>query len=163
MSSHKAIATFLFPTLAQSRKLLLHFRFIAHTFVSSLSGYVFDTVIRGNFDPFLARLESHLRTDSLISQSTLPTQDNSFTDVFHLSRCHSALLDDMLNACLLRTGQRNVGDLLRQCLEIVLELTIVIGELHRERLQEYQAANFTEELFQKFRGRMATLVYKILL
>ncbi|PPR01645.1 hypothetical protein CVT24_001621 [Panaeolus cyanescens] len=149
MSSHKAIATYLFPTLTKSRRLLLHFRFIAHTFVESLSGYVFDTVIRGNFDPFLARLEQ---------PPDVSSQDASFTDVFHLSRCHSAVLNDMLNACLLRTGQKNVGDLLRQCLEIVLELTIVIGELHRDRLKEYQAATFIEDLFSKFRGRMATLV-----
>ena len=153
MSTHRAVATYLFPTLTPSRKLLLHFRFIAQTFVSSLSGYVFDTAIGGNFDPFLARLSGN---------SSAPDSPNvnglGFSDVFDLAQRHSALLDDVLSACLLRSGQRGVGDLLRQCLELVLEFTVVVGELHRERLQEYQAAALVEDLFRRFTVKTTTLV-----
>ncbi|KJA27578.1 hypothetical protein HYPSUDRAFT_62653 [Hypholoma sublateritium FD-334 SS-4] len=153
MSTHRAVATYLFPTLTPSRKLLLHFRFIAQTFVSSLSGYVFDTAIGGNFDPFLARLSGN---------SSAPDSPNvngrGFSDVFDLAQRHSALLDDVLSACLLRSGQRGVGDLLRQCLELVLEFTVVVGELHRERLQEYQAAALVEDLFRKFTVKTTTLI-----
>jgi hypothetical protein len=159
MSTHRAVATFLFPTLTQSRKLLLHFRFIAQAFVSSLSGYVFDTAIGGNFDPFLARLSS----DTTTTTSTFETYNDTnneggFSDVFELAQRHSALLDDILSACLLRSGQRGVGDLLRHSLELVLEFTIVVGELHRERIQEYQAAPLIQELFKKFCLKMTTLV-----
>lgn len=111
MSTHRAIATYLFPTLTPSRKLLLHFRFIAQTFVSSLSGYVFDTAIGGNFDPFLARLSGNPSGPDSPNVNGL-----GFSDVFELAQRHSALLDDVLSACLLRSGQRGVGDLLRQCI-----------------------------------------------
>lgn len=160
MSTHRAVATFLFPTLTQSRKLLLHFRFIAQAFVSSLSGYVFDTAIGGNFDPFLARLctDTTATATSTFETYNDNNNDGGFSDVFELAQRHSALLDDILSACLLRSGQRGVGDLLRHSLELVLEFTIVVGELQRERIQEYQAAPLIQELFKKFCLKMTTLV-----
>jgi hypothetical protein len=84
--------------------------------------------------------------------------DGGFSDVFELAQCHSALLDNILSACLLRSGQRGVGDLLRHSLEWVLEFMIVVGELHRARIQEYQAALLIQELFKKFCLKMTTLV-----
>jgi len=158
MSTHRAVATFLFPTLTQSRKLLLHFRFIAQGFVSSLSGYVFDTAIGGNFDPFLARLTTDTATTSTSETHSDANDEAGFSNVFELAQRHSALLDDILSACLLRSGQRGVGDLLRHALELVLEFTIVVGELHRARIQEYQAAPLIQELFKKFCLKMTTLV-----
>jgi hypothetical protein len=77
--------------------------------VSGLSGYVFDSAIRGNFDPFLSQLAS--------SPSTHDTRPPNFSDVFELAQCHSALLNDILSACLLRSGQKGVGDLLRHSME----------------------------------------------
>ena len=158
MSTHRAVATFLFPTLTQSRRLLLHFRFIAQAFVSSLSGYVFDTAIGGNFDPFIARLSTDTATTSTSETYNDASNEGGFSDVFELAQRHSALLDDILSACLLRSGQRGVGDLLRHSLELVLEFTIVVGELHRGRIQEYQAAPLIQELFKKFCLKMTTLV-----
>ncbi|KAF8070027.1 gamma-tubulin complex, DGRIP91/SPC98 component protein [Lyophyllum atratum] len=134
----------LFPTLVTPRRHLLHFRFVAQSFVSSLSAYVFDTAIGGNFDPFLARLSSR-------------KEDVGFSDVFALAKSHSKLLDDMLSACLLRSGQRAVGELLRNALELILEYTVVVGELHRGRMEEYQAAPLLEDISKKFFGRMTTL------
>ncbi|KAH9484896.1 hypothetical protein JR316_0001798 [Psilocybe cubensis] len=161
MSTHRNIAITLFPTLSQSRKLLLHFRFVSQAFVSSLSGYVFDTAIGGNFDPFLAQLSGqHLETE-LSHDADPAVQGAKFNDVFELSQRHSALLDDVLSACLLRSGQRGVGDLLRHCLELVLEFTIVVGELHRGRIEEYQAAPMIEELFKKYCTKM-TMLTKVL-
>ena len=156
MSTHRSTSNFLFPTLTKSRKLLLHFRFISQAFVSSLSGYIFDTAIGGNFDPFLARLSSS--GDSGLPMSSPNEQTFEFSDVFELAQCHSALLDDILSACLLRSGQKGVGDLLRHSLELVLEFTIVVSELHRGRLEEYQAAPLVEDLFQRFRTKMITFV-----
>jgi hypothetical protein len=118
--------------------------------MNALSGYVFDTVIGGNFNPFLAELNSHHDGDG--------TPHRRFSDVFELARHHSSLLDDILSACLMRSGQRAAGDLLRNVTEIVLEFAVVLGELSRTRLQEYQAVPMVEDLFTKFRTKMATLV-----
>ncbi|KAJ7772683.1 gamma-tubulin complex, DGRIP91/SPC98 component protein [Mycena maculata] len=136
----------LFPTLTPSNKLLLHLRFIAHSFVASLSEYVFDTAIGGNFDPFLARL-----TEPAEGQTP------AFSDVFALARAHSALMDDVLSACLLRSGQKGAGDLLRQALELVLEFAVLVGDLKTGWLQEYQAAPLLADLAHRFRAKMAAL------
>jgi hypothetical protein len=68
------------------------------------------------------------------------------------------MLDNMLSACLLRSGQKAAGDLLRGALELVLELGVLAGELERERLEEYQAAPLLEDLYATFRIKMSTLV-----
>ena len=145
-------SSLLFPTLASSDKLLMHFRFIAHSFVANLSEYVFDTAIGGNFDPFLSRLSPD--APSILYDGRV----SGFSDVFSLAKAHSTLLDDILSACLLRSGQRGVGDLLRHSLELVLEFAVLAGELKNGRLQEYQAAPLLDDLFQSFRGKMTTLV-----
>ena len=45
-----------FQTLVKFRKLMLHFRFVAQSFISNLSAYVFDTAVGGIFGPFIERL-----------------------------------------------------------------------------------------------------------
>ncbi|KAG1866706.1 Spc98 family-domain-containing protein [Suillus subluteus] len=137
----------LFPTLNQSRKLLTYFRFVAHSFVTTLSAYIFDVAIGGNFDAFLARVTAcRLGTSS------------EFTDVFSVAEAHSAVLNDILSACLMRSAQRAAGDLLRGCLELILELCVMIGDLNDGRLQEYQALSVLDVLFTAFREKMSTLV-----
>ncbi|RXW25020.1 hypothetical protein EST38_g783 [Candolleomyces aberdarensis] len=157
----------LFPTLAQPRKLLLHFRFIAQSFVATLSAYVFDTAIGGNFDPFLAQLESSSLAASAHGTSTSAASTTSkvgssgpheFSDVFELATAHSDLLDRILTACLLRSSQKLPGELLRQSLELVLEFCVVIGELSRGRLKEYEAGPMIEEVFLKLKAKMATFM-----
>ncbi|KAF7309776.1 Spindle pole body component [Mycena indigotica] len=138
----------LFPTLAQTEKLVLHFRFIAQSFVQSLSSYVLDTAIGGNFEPFLTS----------VSPSRLNKFDSGFTDVFSLSKAHSQLMDDILAACLLRSSQRVAGDLLRQALQVVLEFAVLIGERWEGRLKEYQAAPLLEELIGRFKRKMSSLM-----
>ncbi|KAJ6587217.1 gamma-tubulin complex, DGRIP91/SPC98 component protein [Mycena vulgaris] len=133
----------LFPTLTASHKLLLHLRFIAHAFVAGLSHYVFATAIGGNLDPFLARLS---------------LADTRFPDVFALARAHAALLDDVLSACLLRGAQRAAGDVLRQALELVLELAVLVGARRTGRLEEYEAAPQLADLAARFRAKMRALV-----
>jgi hypothetical protein len=123
---------------------------VAQAFVSGLSGYVFDSAIGGNFDPFVSQLS--------VSPSTHDTHRPSFSDVFELAQCHSALLNDILSACLLRSGQKGVGDLLRQSMETVLEFTIVVGELQRRRIEEYQASPMVQGLYKTFCVKMTMLV-----
>jgi len=137
----------LFPTSSQSRKLLTHFRFVAHSFVTTLSAYVFDVAIGGNFDAFLSR----------VSACRLGA-NSEFSDVFSLAEAHSAVLDDILSACLLRSGQRAAGDLLHGSLELVLRLCVMIGDLKDGRLQEHEATSALVDLFAAFRDKMSSLV-----
>ncbi|KAH8083806.1 Spc98 family-domain-containing protein [Cristinia sonorae] len=140
----------LFPTFAASHKLFLHFRFVSHAFVAALSSYVYDTAIRRNFDAFLALL-------------TPPSEDATtrtvpFTDVFALADYHSNMMDDMLSACLLRSGQKPVGDLLRGALDIILEFGLLMSDIHAGHLKEYQAVSDLETLFKQFYVKTTTLV-----
>ncbi|KAJ7268667.1 Spc98 family-domain-containing protein [Mycena haematopus] len=144
----RAAARPLFPTLTPSNKLLLHLRFISHSFVTNLSEYVLDTAIGGNFDPFLA---------SLSQVSDGPGHSPTFSDVFTLAKAHSALMDDVLSACLLRSSQRAAGDILRQALELVLEFAVLVGDLKTGRLEEYQAEPLLADLAGRFRAKMAVL------
>ncbi|KAG6861911.1 hypothetical protein C0995_009861 [Termitomyces sp. Mi166 len=141
----------LFPTLTPSRKALFYFRFVAQSFVSNFSAYVFDTVISGNFNPFLTRLSMHGKDENESEVNA------SFSDVFALAKSHSALLDDILTACLLRSGQRAVGEVLRSALELILEFTVIAGQLYRGRVAEYEAATLLEDISKKFFSRVTTL------
>ena len=146
--SRKA-STPVFPTFAASHRLFLRFRFAAHSFVTALSSYVYDTAIRSNFDPFLAALSQ--------SQEAA-TSHPQFTDAFSLADYHSSVMDDILSACLLRSGQKSVGDLLRGSLEIILEFGLLMSDVVAGRLQEYQAVSRLEDLFKQYRNKLTTLV-----
>lgn len=142
----------LFPTLASSQKLFLHFRFVASSFVTALSSYVFDNAIRGIFDHFLSQLDRRGR-DRDASEGA-----KEFADVFELANYHSKIMDDILGACLLRSSQKAVGDLLRGVLEIILEFGILMGDRRRGAFEEYQAAGPLGDLFSRFKSKMKTLV-----
>jgi len=141
----------LFDTLARTNSLFLHFRFLAHTFVAQLCSYVYDTAIRGHFDSFLLN----------ISAPEGGHDEHRFSDVFELAQYHSDVLDNILIACLLRSGQKAAGDALRMCLETVMELGVLAGELSRGRIEEYQAKSALEQLYPAFKRRVSRLVYSI--
>ncbi|TFY64668.1 hypothetical protein EVJ58_g2472 [Rhodofomes roseus] len=144
----------LFPTLSQTNKLLLHARFVANAFVTALSSYIYDRAIGFRFDAFLAKLT--VPVDGTAEAESKP--QHGFSDVFALAEYHSAVLDDILSACLLRSGQKAVGDVLRGCLELVLELAVLAGDRYRGRLEEYQAAPLLEDVWERFRKKMLTLI-----
>ncbi|TFK66542.1 gamma-tubulin complex, DGRIP91/SPC98 component protein [Pluteus cervinus] len=142
----------LFPTLNASRKRLHHFRFISHQLVSSLSRYISDTVVAGNFDPFLERLS--IKAPALLHDG----RPSGFADVFEVARDHSAMLDDILAACLLRSSQKKTREILHVTLKHILEFTIVMGELYRGRIKENEAALRMDELYHAVRSQMRKLV-----
>ena len=155
----------LFPTLARANTLLLHFRFVAHAFVTALASYVYDVAICSNIDSLLARLAAASSAPSLpcslsASASAPGSADGAaaFADVFALGAHHARVLDDVLSACLLRSGQKAVGDLLRGCMELVLELGVLAAARRDGALEEYAAAPALEELWGRFRTRMSTFV-----
>jgi len=138
----------LFDTLAKTNTLFMHFRFLAHTFVAQLCSYIYDTGIRRHFDSLLLD----------ISTAKEGRNGQRFSDVFELARYHSDVLDNILVACLLRSGQKVAGDALRMCLETVMELGILAGELSRGRIEEHQAKSTLEELYSAFKRRVSRLV-----
>ena len=138
----------LFHNLTKTNTLFLHFRFLVHTFVAQLCSYVYDTAIRGHFDSFLLKLST---PDGCHNE-------HRFSDVFELARYHSDVLDNILIACLLRSGQKAAGDALRMCLETVMELGVLTGELSRGRVEEHQAKSTLEELYSAFKRRVSRLV-----
>ncbi|KAI1796462.1 Spc98 family-domain-containing protein, partial [Ganoderma leucocontextum] len=154
----------LFPTLTPSNKLLLHFRFVVHAFIMALSSYVYDVAIGSNMDTFLARLGTAAEPELAITISASASANErepaaeAFADVFSLGEYHSRVLDDVLSSCLLRSGQKAVGDILRQCMECVLELGVLAGELRDGNLEEYEAAPLLEDLWSRFRAKMTTFV-----
>lgn len=143
---------FVFGTLASSRKMLLHFRFIAQSFVTNLVEYVYDTAIAGNIDPFLEKLQQP--EDSTGTKG----HQAEYSDVFSLAEAHANVMNQILTACLLRTGQKISGGALREALKVVLEFSVLIGDLYRGRLEEYQAASVLESLYVQFQQKMANLV-----
>ncbi|KAI0674988.1 Spc98 family-domain-containing protein [Trametes maxima] len=160
----------LFPTLTPTNKRLLHFRFVAHAFITALSSYVYDVAIGSNMDAFLSRLTlpstrfppvdadaRPLRTSALEHEGG-DREFAGFADVFGLAEHHSRVLDDILSSCLLRSGQKAVGDILRRCMELVLELGILAGDLKDGHLEEYEAAPALEELWERYRTKMTTFV-----
>jgi hypothetical protein len=131
----------LFPTFTAANNLLLGFRFSAQSFVSVIASYVPDVAVRGNVDPFLARLTP-----------------GTFADVFELADAYSNMMDDVLSACLLRSSQRTAGDALRGCMELALDLCVLAGDRRRARVEEYAAMPLLENLYASFVEKMNTLV-----
>ncbi|KIK67495.1 hypothetical protein GYMLUDRAFT_37627 [Collybiopsis luxurians FD-317 M1] len=139
-----------FGTLVSARKMLLHFRFIAQSFLTNLAEYVYDTAIAGNLDPFIARLQQ--------PEEFAKRHNDGYSDVFSLAQAHSDVMDAILTACLLRTAQKSAGGALRDVMELVLDFAVLIGELYRGRLEEYQAAPVLEKLYSQFLKKMRNLI-----
>ncbi|KAG6331459.1 hypothetical protein ID866_7628 [Astraeus odoratus] len=83
---------------------------------------------------------------------------HEFRDVFALAESHSAVLDDILSACLLRSSQRAAGDVLRSAMELVLEFCVLVGDINDGQVEERKAASSLETLYTTFRKRIAALV-----
>lgn len=141
----------LFKTLSNSNRLLWHFRFVAFSFINTLSTYFYDVAIQGNFNSLLARI-------AICRESEAWNNPREFQDVFALAQCHSLVLDDILSACLLRSSQKLASDALRGAMQIVLKFCILVGDLKDAQLEPRQAAATLESLYGNFREKVSTLV-----
>ncbi|KAI0686364.1 Spc98 family-domain-containing protein [Cytidiella melzeri] len=141
----------LFQTITSSQRLFEYFRFMASSFVAALSSYIYDTAIGGNFDAFLSKITKE-------DKSPASKESPTFPDVFALADGHSDLLDEVLSACLMRSEQKPVGDLLRSVLDVILELGVLMGDLRQGVLEEYQATGPLQDLHATFRKKMMMLV-----
>ena len=164
-----------FETLPETQQLVLHFRFMAQSFVSVLSAYIADTAVRGNVDAFAVRLQA---AEAAIHIDCSPDADidaashnhlTLFADVYALMQRHSRTLDAVLAACLLRGAQHALRDIIRSILETILEFANLVGNAHRamvdpiagKKFDEPGAALRVEALFMKFKKTREVLVGSI--
>ena len=137
----------LFNTVFQSTSdnppILFIARFKVQSFVSSLVGYVTDIAIGSNWDAFMTTLGAIERGNEQTSERVLrrdPGEDNLISDIFAVHSHLSTTMDRMLEACLLRTRQRGIGNVLKECMEAVL----VLGKLVGDRCHQHTDSSASE-------------------
>ncbi|GJJ06802.1 hypothetical protein Clacol_000998 [Clathrus columnatus] len=139
-----------YKTIAQS----LYFQL--QTFLNSLNGYTYDSVIGGTFDKYLSQIEN-IR-DALHSEHDINLQS---MNIFVLGESHSRLLDMILRCCLLRGSQRYARDALRDLLDLVLQFGTLIADLRYGVLKDFEAGERLVELNEAFENGMLNLVMGI--
>lgn len=127
-----------FQHFSSFEKRVTQFRFLAQSFVTSISSYIYDVAIGGLFDRFSKRIA---------------TGNHGFQDVMDLAQAHSHLLDNVLAACLLRSHQKAIGNDLRDSLEVILEFAVTMGNV-----DESDETDVIEDLFASFNHKTASLV-----
>lgn len=141
----------IFPYNSRAQNILIHFRFAAQSFMMSFTSYVYDTAIGGNFDAFLARISSAESSPDLAAE-------NYFSDVFSLMQRHSRVMDDILSACLLRSVQKAVREILEAVLGSIVEFGVLVGNVKNGHVKAAEAALKVEELFDLFKEKRNLLV-----
>lgn len=124
-----------FHSSSSNPPILLVARFKTQVFVSALIGYVKDVAIGAHWDTFLATLDEIEREDEGKDGSTSlrdPKKDRITSDIFAVQSHLSNTMDQILEACLLRTRQRGVGNALKECMEAVLVLGKLVGDRCRQ-------------------------------
>ncbi|EJD53206.1 hypothetical protein AURDEDRAFT_53952, partial [Auricularia subglabra TFB-10046 SS5] len=145
-----------FTLLPPTRKLLSRFCFQVQAFITALSGYVFDVAIGKRFDRLLANV-ANLRTHISTSDNRDGGLDTAM-DVFALADYHSAVLDQILAGCLLRSKQATAGDVLRDCMTAVLDFGRLIVRLTNRDLADILGAQELEDIHSRFTESMTRLV-----
>lgn len=154
---------------AAATALLRRFRFHTHTFVSVLTSYVFDTVVRTNFDAFNLKLrtieELHYMRQREWNQLNTARPGSSHqqeppkpaADIFEVMGDHSKMLDKILGGCMLRTQQRAISDVVEDILSIILLLGSLVRDFKRHALSEEDATAQLQKLHTTFERKMMTL------
>jgi len=126
-----------------------------------LSLYVSHTAIGGNIDAFLARVAAaESQAQSHFNDVTHDIDHMGpmiFEDVHALSQAHSKTLNDVLSACLQRASQHAYGDLLKSCLEVLLEFCNLIGDLVSRKIEESEAEVKLGALWERWKGKVSVL------
>ena len=150
----------LFPSTPQARRLLLRFRFQTHSFVSALTSYIFDSAIGTHFNAFMRRLGSVVQ--QIRSHSCQEREDDegfpSVLDVFELMNDHSKVLDRILGACMLRTQQRAIAEVVTEILSTILDLGTLIGDMKRGIVDDSTGEAKVKKLYFVFERKMFTFV-----
>lgn len=130
------------------------FRIEAHHFISSISGYFFDTGIESTwriFDRKLDQVEERLKTDG----DYITLGQNEGLD--KLRDYHERVLDRIMFALLLRKRQQPVMNLLEEIFTLILQFS----KHSRERalgLQQDTANDDLKELYSRFRKKVGVFI-----
>ncbi|KAK0102807.1 hypothetical protein ONS95_000994 [Cadophora gregata] len=130
------------------------FRIEAHHFISSISGYFFDTGIETTwriFDRKLDQIEERLKTDG----DYITLGQNEGLD--KLREYHERVLDRIMFSLLLRKRQQPVMNLLEEIFALVLQFS----KLSRERdlvIQEESANDDLMTLYLRFRKKVEVFI-----
>lgn len=149
LSYHAKALQVLLSDSRATLQLFLHFKFLAKLFITGLSNYIYTHAIGAIYDRFLA---------DLAKEYTFAEDIKTFTDVDALMQHHSAILDNILVACLLRSGQKSIAKYLHNVMEIILEFGLLIDEYQMQKISKPDMTVKLEELFNLFHIKMNTLV-----
>lgn len=154
-----------FSVRSPIRKQLNTLRFQVTSFMSTLNTYIFDSAIGLNFSAFLDRLAKlrHGVPDgpqtSMDDADDIPTiEDEELRDVFSILAYHSAVMDKILEACLLKARHRSTAASLTECLESIILLGKIVVEINDGKMAEEEAKRMLERLHISFEASMTSLV-----
>ena len=82
----------------------------------------------------------------------------SVPDVFELMNDHSKVLDRILGACMLRTQQRAIAEVVTDILSNVLDLGTLVGDMKRGIVDDSTGEARVKKLYNTFERRMFTFV-----
>ena len=113
----------------------------------------------------MRRLESVVQQIRLYSREERD-EDKGFPsvpDVFELMNDHSKMLDKVLGACMLRTQQHAIAEVVTDILSNVLNLGTLVGDMKRGIVDDSTGEARIKELYRTFERRMFTLVRPLLI
>lgn len=144
------------PASKKSHAIAQSLHFQLSTFIFSLSGYIYDSVIGGIFDKYIAQIDQirdELRKDDDKKVTGSDSDSNTIRfnnlNIFMLGESHSRVLDRILKCCLLKKGKgknrrrrqggegggngNEAGNVLRDLMDLVLRFGTVLMELGVKR------------------------------
>lgn len=131
------------------------FRIEAHHFISSISGYFFDTGIESTwriFDRKLDQIEEKIKSEG----ENMSLGQNEGLD--KLRDYHERVLDRIMFALLLRKRQQPVMKLLEEIFTLILQFSKLVREQALSVHDEAEVANETREVYLRFRKKVGVFI-----
>lgn len=148
----------LLPYASRARSTARDLHFQLQTFLNSLRGYIYDSVISGLFDKYLAQIE-HVREELHKERDT-----NLYgMNIFVLAESHSRLLDRVLRCSLLRGSHKPAGSVVRGLLDLVLRWGTLLANLRQGDLKDFEAEEKLLQLNNEFKSGMLNLVCRLMI
>jgi hypothetical protein len=167
----------LFVRFPLSNQILYQLQHQTQSFIFALKTYVFDYAIDYHWAKFIShltriRLEGSSEWENSLGQPTDTSMDgmpalqedeyHRFTDVFSVEAFHSATLDKILTACLLKAKHKSVGDALKECMAFTLDLGMLVRRMRRNDFDEEEGAKKLKAIHRKWHRSMQSLVSRSL-
>ena len=156
-----------------SQRILQQLQYQLQSFIFALKTYIFDCAIDHYWSDFIARLaQLHSGGSGGWNDAVGGSGDNSldavqgieeddfhrFADVFTVEAFHSVTLDKILTACLLKSKHKPIGDILKECMGVVLELGMIVRWMTRDDFSSEEAPRRLIALQGRWHKSMHSLV-----